>query len=75
MLSETNRTIAPWTIIRSNIQEQAHLNCMKYLLSRMSYDNKLPEEELRPSPEIVVSGIDELRHMEEHIMQPGRLHG
>ncbi len=75
MLSETNRTIAPWTIIRSDNKKMARLNCMKYLLSKMEYDDKLPEEELRYDPEVIVSGIDELRHMEENIMQPAELHG
>jgi polyphosphate kinase 2 len=75
MLSETNRTIAPWTIIRSDNKKKARLNCMKFLLSKMDYADKLPEKELRPDPEIIVSGIDELRHMEENLMQPNSLHG
>lgn len=75
MLSETNRTIAPWTIIRSDNKKLARLNCMKYLLSNMEYEDKLPEKELRCDPEIIVSGIDELRHMEENLMQPSELHG
>lgn len=75
MLSETNRTIAPWTIIRSDDKKKARVNCMKYLLHKMDYANKLPDKELRPDPEIIVSGIDELRHMEEYLMEPGSLHG
>ena len=75
MLSETNRTIAPWTIIRSDNKKQARLNCMKFVLSNMEYTDKLPGEELAPDPEIVISGIDELRHMEENLMQPKELRG
>ena len=75
MLSETNRTIAPWTIIRSDNKKQARLNCMKFVLSNMSYANKLPDEELQPDPEITISGIEELRHMEENLMQPHELRG
>ncbi len=75
MLSETNRTISPWTIIRSNNKKKARLNCIRYLLSMMEYDEKLPMDELAPDPEIVVSGIDELKHMEENLMQPDQLHG
>lgn len=74
-LSETNRTIAPWTIVRSDNKKLARLNCMKFLLTNMSYANKLPDNELRPDPAIIVSGIDELRHMEENLMQPKELHG
>ena len=75
MLQETNRTLAPWTIIRSDNKKLARLNCIKHVLNRMDYDNKLSEEELFVDPKIVVSGIDELRHMEEHLMDPAKLHG
>ena len=75
MLSETNRTMAPWTIIRSDVKKKARLNCMKYLLSNMEYEGKLPARYLEYDPDIIVSGIDELRHMEENIMNPDNLHG
>lgn len=75
MLQETNRTLAPWTIIRSDNKKLARLNCFKHVLSEMDYENKLPEKELTPDPKIVVSGIDELKHMEEHLMHPDQLHG
>lgn len=75
MLSETNRTIAPWMVVRSDNKKLARINCIKFLLYNMVYKNKLPDEELLPDSEIMVSGIDELRHMEEHLMQPGELHG
>ena len=75
MLSETNRTISPWTIIRSNDKKAARLNCMKFILGQMTYENKRPDEELVVDPKIIVSGIDELKHMEENLMQPHQLHG
>ncbi len=75
MLSETNRTISPWTIIRSDDKKKARLNCIKHMLSMMDYGNKLPVDELVPDPQIVISGIDELKHMEDNLMQPDRLHG
>ena len=75
MLSETNRTLAPWTIIRSDDKKLARLNCMKFLLSNMVYEDKLPDEELRPDPAIIISGIDELKHMEDNLMSPNKLHG
>ncbi len=75
MLSETNRTNAPWTIIRSDNKKMARVNCIKYLLSIMEYNDKLPDKELRYDTDIVISGIDELRHMEEHLMQPDELYG
>jgi polyphosphate kinase len=75
MLTESNRTISPWTIIRSDDKKKARINCMKHILSSMDYDQKLPEAELRPDPDVVVSGIDEIRHMEEMLMKPDKLHG
>ncbi|MDR3630017.1 MAG: polyphosphate kinase 2 [Desulfocapsaceae bacterium] len=75
MLSETNRTLAPWTIIRSDDKKLARINCMKFLLSNMTYEDKLPDEELLPDPAIIISGIDELKHMEDNIMSPNKLHG
>lgn len=75
MLSETNRTIAPWTIIRSDNKKLARLNCMKFVLSEMEYEDKLPENELRIDPEIIISGIEELKHMENNLMTPAKLRG
>ena len=75
MLSETNRTLAPWTIIRSDDKKLARINCMKFLLGQMNYKDKLPDDELLPDPRIIVSGIDELKHMEENLMNPEKLHG
>jgi polyphosphate kinase 2 len=75
MLSETNRSFSPWTIIRSDNKKMARLNCMKVILSAMNYTDKLPEKQLAPDPQIIVSGIDELRHMEENLLTPDKLHG
>jgi polyphosphate kinase 2 len=68
MLNETNRTISPWTIIRSDNKKKARLNCIKHLLSRVDYKGKIPQEELETDPEILISGIDEIRFMEDHLM-------
>jgi len=75
MLSETNRTLSPWTIIRSDIKKTARINCMRHVLSQMDYDNKLPAKELSPDSDVVISGIDELKHMEDNLMEPKKLRG
>ena len=75
MLSETNRTIAPWTIIRSDNKKVARINCIKHILSNMDYEGKISIKKLTPDPKIVISGIDELRHMEKNLMSPEKLHG
>ena len=71
MLNETNRTVTPWIIIRSDNKKKARLNCIKHILSKVEYQDKISAEELQTDPEIVVSGIDEIRFMEDHIMTAG----
>ena len=75
MLNETNRSISPWTIIRSDNKKKARLNCIKHILSKAEYENKVSEEQLQIDPEIVVSGIDEIRFMEDHLMTGVELPG
>lgn len=75
MLSETNRTISPWTIIRSDNKKRARLNCIKFILNQMDYEGKLPDKDLIVDPQIIISGIDELKHMEENLMRPNKLRG
>jgi polyphosphate kinase 2 len=75
MLNESNRTIAPWTIIRSDDKKRARLNCIRHILASLDYADKLPEEELRPDAKIVISGIEEIKHMERHLFTPDQLRG
>ena len=75
MLNETNRTICPWTIIRSDVKKTARLNCIKYLLSKVDYKDKISDEELKIDPDIIVSGIDEIKHMEANLMTGVELPG
>jgi polyphosphate kinase 2 len=75
MLNETNRTLTPWTIIRSDNKKRARINCMKHLLSSIDYEGKLKARKLTPDPEIVISGIDEIKHMETHLFKPKKLRG
>ncbi len=75
MLNETNRSISPWTIIRSDNKKKARVNCIKHILSIVEYKGKISQEELKTDPEIVVSGIDEIRFLEDHLMTPEVLPG
>jgi len=75
MLSETNRTIAPWTIVRSDVKKLARLNCIKSVLSQIDYVDKAPAETLKVDPEIIISGIDELKMMEDNLMNSKSLPG
>jgi len=75
MLNETNRTISPWTVIRSDNKKKARVNCIKYILSNVVYDDKISPEELQVDPEVVVSGIEEIKYMEDNLMTGMELPG
>ncbi len=75
MLNETNRTLAPWSIIRSDNKKLARLNCIKHILSQIDYEGKAPDEELQIDPDILISGIDEIRFMEDNLLSPLQLPG
>jgi polyphosphate kinase 2 len=75
MLNETNRTLAPWTIIRSDNKKLARLNCIKYILSQIEYEDKISKKELQTDPNVVVSGIEEIRFLEQHLLKPTELPG
>ena len=75
MLNETNRSISPWIIVRSDNKKMARLNCMKHILSKVEYKNKISEDMLQTDPKIVISGIDEIKFMEDNLMSGVELPG
>lgn len=75
MLSETNRSISPWTIIRSDSKKKARINTIKTILSDMDYEDKATDETIQVDPKVVVTGIDELKHMEENLFSQKTLMG
>ncbi len=72
MLERTNVSSAPWTIIRSNSKPKARLNTMKVILNAVDYVGRDPDLDFTPDPEIVISGEDELRRMDEERDRLGR---
>jgi polyphosphate kinase 2 len=75
MLNETNRTLTPWAIIRSDNKKMARLNCIKFILSQIDYKDKIPNKELKTDPKILISGIDEIRYMEANLLSQIELPG
>jgi hypothetical protein len=53
MLLQTSSVKAPWTVINANSKKHTHLNLIRDLLSRVSYQNK-DEKILTVDPEIVM---------------------
>ena len=75
MLLETNTSLSPWTIIRSDNKKKARINCMKHILNRLDYEGKIEDSELDEDSKIVISGIDEIRLMEGNLSKPHKLPG
>ena len=40
MFEETDTTVAPWTVIKSNDKKRARLNCIRHFLDTLPYDGK-----------------------------------
>ena len=70
MLLETNTTLSPWTIIRSDDKKKARINCMKHILNRLDYEGKIEDSKLEEDMKIVISGIDEIKLMEGNLSKP-----
>lgn len=72
MLERTSTSFAPWTIIRSNTKSKARLNAMKVILNAVDYANRDRSVDMKPDPNIVLSGADELARMDHERDQVGR---
>jgi hypothetical protein len=58
-----------------DIKKLARLNCIKYVLSQIEYADKASAKDLEVDPDVVVSGIGELKMMEDNLMNPKSLPG
>ena len=75
MIERTSTGSAPWTIVRSNSKKRARLNAMKVILNAVDYDDKDPDLDFTPDPEIVISGKRELQRMDTERDTLGRPRG
>ena len=75
MLNATNRTLTPWIIVRSDDKKKARLNCIKTILVNVDYEGKIDNKKLKYDSEIIISGIDEIKIMEENLLKPALLPG
>lgn len=64
MLLSSNTKEAPWVIIKSDNKKKARINCIKHILTRIEYSDKL---ELEIDDKILFTGTDELNHMEKNM--------
>ncbi len=65
MLMASNTDASPWTIVRSDNKKEARLNCIRHILNRVDYPNKLQKNQLIENPKVVISGSAEIELMEE----------
>jgi len=76
MLSESNRTLTPWTILRADNKKAARINAFKTVLQATEYDDKADQAMFQIDPNVAISGIDELKHMEDFMLNnQGKLMG
>ena len=67
MFFHTNTADAPWTVIKSDDKKRARLNCMRYFLHSLPYDDKSESVAVAPDPKLVGSPEEmyedfEIRH-------------
>jgi polyphosphate kinase 2 len=66
MLMASNTDIAPWTIVKSDDKKSARLNCIRYILSNIEYQNKIKDEDFfKLDTNILISGTHEIEKMEQ----------
>ncbi len=65
MLMSSHTEIAPWHIVRSDDKKDARLNCIKHILNRVEYVNKIDNKELKVNKKVLVSGTEEIEIMEQ----------
>lgn len=72
MLKKTSTVDAPWTIIRSESKQKARLNAIKVILNSVPYEDRNPDLDFAPDPEVVISGARELELMEAARLRHGK---
>lgn len=66
MLRASHTGTAPWIIIRSDDKKKARINCIKHILSNISYPSKATPD-LRTSRKVLVWGDEEIKLMEQTV--------
>ncbi|MDT8282465.1 MAG: polyphosphate kinase 2 [Gammaproteobacteria bacterium] len=72
MLKRTHSHIAPWTIIRSNEKDMAHLNAIKSILNKVDYDDRNMSLDYTVDENTYYSGAREIELMENHLRETGK---
>lgn len=65
--SRTHTAHAPWIVIDSNDKERARVNAVKYLLNQFDYPEKIETKKLKVDSDIVISGKQKVKLLENEI--------
>ena len=72
MLKKTSTKPAPWTIIRSGDKRGARINAIRVILNAVPYEDRSPDLNFTPDPDVVISGTEEIKLMEAIRADVGR---
>jgi polyphosphate kinase 2 (PPK2 family) len=67
MFRKTDKSKAPWTVVKSNDKKRARLEAMRYVLSRFDYPNRNADVARDPDPLIVVAAADLFERYEDDV--------
>ncbi|MEA3491522.1 MAG: polyphosphate kinase 2 [Campylobacterota bacterium] len=75
MLKRTNSHNAPWTVIRSNVKQQARLEAIKVILNSVNYEDRNMDLDYTLNPQVVISGAREIEIMDAQRSSNGKFIG
>ncbi|MEA3521772.1 MAG: polyphosphate kinase 2 [Campylobacterota bacterium] len=64
MLLASHTEYSPWTIIKSDNKKKARINCIKQILDKIDYKDKIKNKHLKTDSNILFSGDLEIKNME-----------
>jgi polyphosphate kinase 2 len=67
MFRKTDKSKAPWTVVKSNDKKRARIEAMRHVLSQFDYPNKDPEIARDPDPLIVGAAADLFGRYEDDV--------
>ena len=75
MIKQTHSHNAPWTVIRSNIKQQARLEALKVIVNSVNYEGRDESLDYTLNPEVVISGAREIEIMDAQRTSSGKFIG
>ena len=72
LLKKTHTKASPWFIVRSDDKHLARRETIKLILNRIKYRGRSRSLDLKPDPNVVLSGDRELKIMEKQLARSGK---